>query len=377
MKIETKEISLGTYKITTSGENSYLQSSHTDLKHKISPLQKDYLEKINNKITIEKMVNSAIASSENFSFRELFQLLENLVDLNLVIDSDVRRYFEHADNIDSTNLQTAPIEGIETISHWKPEDLTSLPFFRNLKDETLKIFIKQCQIITVPERTLVVQNENSDRDMYVILEGEASIYRVDDLKRRRLITSIPAGSVFGEGAFFLNRPRTADVITNVKSVIAQIKYDETKFANFIHNTKTSFLQERLWILHGLLSSPLFHHIPTETMDHFLLMGKSKTIKMNEYICKQGQSGDSFFVIIQGKCNVFRNNLLIKGLKQGDIFGEVALLINQGDRIATIQAASDCLLLEITKTEFYKVLAQNLFLAKEIEEVAYKRYNNFF
>jgi len=54
-----------------------------------------------------------------------------------------------------------------------------------------------------------------------------------------------------------------------------------------------------------------------------------------------------------------------------------LLINQGDRIATIQAASDCLLLEITKTEFYKVLAQNLFLAKEIEEVAYKRYNNFF
>jgi len=377
MKIESRELDLGTYRVVTKGESRYLQSPHTSLEHKLTPAQFDYLEKIKSGKTIEKMVNEAIAAGEGFSFREIFRLLENLVELNLITDHEVKKYFEETDQEDNKNLQIAPMEGVESISHWKPEDIANLPFFRNLREETLQVFIEQCEVSTVPERTLVVKNQDQGRDMYVILEGEASIYRVDELKRRRLITSIPAGSVFGEGAFFLNRPRSADVITNVKSVIARITYDDSKFSKFINGTKTSFLQERLWILHGLLSSPLFHHIPTETMDNFLLMGKSKNIDVNQYVCKQGEPGDSFFVIIQGKCSVLRNNHLLKQLKQGDIFGEVALLINQGERIATIQAASECMLLEITRAEFYKVLAQNLFLAKEIEDVAHKRYNNLF
>lgn len=377
MKIESKEIQLGSYKIAKRNDALYLQSPHTDLTHQLTPTQVDYLQKIHDRATIESMVNTAVANGESFSFRELYKLLEHLVDLSLIADHEIRRYFDDVDPQENKNLQIAPNEDAQIISNWKPQDLKTLPFFRNLREETAQAFIEQCEIKIVPERTLVVKNADEDRDMYVVLEGEASIYRIDGMKRRRLITSIPAGSVFGEGAFFLNRPRTADVITNVRSVIAKICYDKEKFANFLQKTKTTFLQERLWILHGLLSSPLFHHIPSETMDHFLLMGKSREVELNQYICKQGEAGDSFFVIIQGKCSVFRNQLFIKHLKQGDIFGEIALLINQGERMATIQAASECMLLEITRGEFYKVLAENLFLAKEIEEVAYKRYNNLF
>ncbi len=381
MKIETRKIILSTYHLEKKGNDLVISSPRGHKSIIISPLQAQLLSKLAQDKTIEDLVLESLSKDEDLSFRELYKLIEILLSLEIITDSFVRNYFDPAENHNlnhglDKSTRVAPTSGESLMSKWSTQRLVELPFFRNLPDSLLRTFIAHAELLEVPERTKIINAGDKNRDLFVIFQGEASIY-IPGLKHRQLITTIPAGSVFGEGGFFFGHSRSADVISNVPTVYVKIKYDDKDFHSLIHAPGTNLLQQRLWILHGLLSSPLFHHVPAETMDRFVLAGKLRTLKYGETLFKQGEPGNSFFVLIQGQLDIVHNNKVVKSLKQGDLFGEVALMINQGERTATAMSRSDGLLLEVHRDEFFKVLAQNLILAKEIEDIAHRRYNNMF
>jgi CRP-like cAMP-binding protein len=64
--------------------------------------------------------------------------------------------------------------------------------------------------------------------------------------------------------------------------------------------------------------------------------------------------------------------VVSRLEQGDCFGELALMINQGKRMASIHTETDGIVLEIPRTQFYKMLSENLLLACEFEKMAVER-----
>jgi CRP-like cAMP-binding protein len=373
MKAENKVIGLNTYKIVQDGSQQVLTTTRSLQTYKISSEQIEYLEALNAGKTIAEMIAGRVEVGQPVSFRELFALVQALIKLDIPRDSTLKDSFSHQA---TTELSVITADSSSTSGRWNADSLRNLPFFRNMSDEHLRLLIQQCEIIKAPERTLIIKTGSTDRDLYALFEGEASIYRAVGQNKRKLITTIPAGSIFGEGAFFLNRARSADVITNQASVLGKITFSDKLFASLISATEVSYTQERLWILHGLLSSPIFQHVPAETLDRFVTLGKSKTIANQETICKQGEQGENtFFVVIQGEFNVIHNKRLLKPLKQGDIFGEIALLFTKGERLATIEARGEGLILEITQKEFFNALAENLLLARSIEVVAARRYND--
>jgi len=73
--------------------------------------------------------------------------------------------------------------------------------------------------------------------------------------------------------------------------------------------------------------------------------------------------------------IMQNGKNINVLAAGDAFGEMSLFINQGIRTATAKAQTECIVLEISSQDFYALMAENLFLAKEIEKLAYSRLRN--
>ena len=373
MTIEKEKMIINTHKVISENGNFILTSAHTQAKLKLTALQKQYLDALNKGLTFEQLVTSANSIGHVVSFRELFKLVDWMVKNNVIANHSFKNYFQDIED-SKIELSQAPIENADSSKKWNVRSILEFPFFRNLNKNTAEVFVDNATLLNVPERTLLIKNQDTTREMYVLLEGTASIYRVLEKGKRQLITPVPAGSVFGEGAFLFNRARTADVITNSPAVVAKIDYNEKDFAPLIQSSKTDALQIRFWILHGLLSSPLFHSVPSETMDRFAYAGKVREVPTDTVITQQGMKGDSFFVIIQGEVAIMQNNRLIKTLKNGDIFGEIALMVTGGTRIATAIAKRDCMLLEVTKQEFFKVLSENLVLAKEIEDVAHQRYS---
>ena len=70
--------------------------------------------------------------------------------------------------------------------------------------------------------------------------------------------------------------------------------------------------------------------------------------------REGRPGREFFVIIQGTARVARNGRKLADLKDGDWFGEIALITDR-PRTATVTATSAVDVLVITDRQFRSVV----------------------
>ncbi len=94
---------------------------------------------------------------------------------------------------------------------------------------------------------------------------------------------------------------------------------------------------------------------------------------NDLIIKEGDQGHEMFFIIKGKLKVYKNKTPDKfiEIKDGDFFGEIALLKNE-PRMANVQALSYVDLYILKRETFDKVLQDYPDIAKEIRRTAEER-----
>ncbi len=96
------------------------------------------------------------------------------------------------------------------------------------------------------------------------------------------------------------------------------------------------------------------------------------LKNDQILFKQNDPSHAAYLIIQGQIKIVQNGEIISSLSQGGFFGEISLTMTNGIRTASAFAAGSATLLEITRNDFYKLLSKNLFLAKEIQSLAFAR-----
>ena len=75
------------------------------------------------------------------------------------------------------------------------------------------------------------------------------------------------------------------------------------------------------------------------------------------LCRQGESGGEFFILLTGGAEVRRDGRPIRQLGPGDYFGEIALL-EHGPRTATVMTTAPSRCLVLSQGQFNNVLAQD-------------------
>lgn len=107
-------------------------------------------------------------------------------------------------------------------------------------------------------------------------------------------------------------------------------------------------------LDHLSSVPLFSSLSKK---HLQLVAKASdevTIPPGRVVVDQGRTGHEFFLIVDGKAIVRKNNRKVAELGPGQYFGELALL-DRGPRNATVVADSELTVLVLGQREFTGVL----------------------
>lgn len=112
---------------------------------------------------------------------------------------------------------------------------------------------------------------------------------------------------------------------------------------------------------GLPQIPLFSDLPKEAFIEILVQMTMRDLKPGELVIREGEIGDSFFVIASGKVRVARKNesggeLVLAYLTDGAFFGEMALL-QDGARTASVIVEEDSQLFEISRGVLDRVVAQ--------------------
>jgi CRP/FNR family cyclic AMP-dependent transcriptional regulator len=82
------------------------------------------------------------------------------------------------------------------------------------------------------------------------------------------------------------------------------------------------------------------------------------------LCREGDVGREFFVIIDGEAEVTKGGEPVSTLGEGSFFGEIAL-VEDRRRTATVTAASDLRFFVLTNRAFWGLLDSNSDIQREV------------
>ena len=104
----------------------------------------------------------------------------------------------------------------------------------------------------------------------------------------------------------------------------------------------------------LSTVPLFEGLPSRHLRKVRDICKVVNYMPGHSVVKEGEDGDSFFVVVSGQAKVGAKGRTIRRLLPGDHFGEIALL-DGGKRTATVLTETPMTLLEIKRGAFTKLV----------------------
>lgn len=121
-------------------------------------------------------------------------------------------------------------------------------------------------------------------------------------------------------------------------------------------------------LQDLRKSPLFEGLSDDELQHLMNNAKPVSLRAGEALMKQGEPGDTAFVVVSGGFEVTKQSgqsmIKIDVRSPGDVLGEMALL-SQAPRSATVTAVTDSETLCISKEVFDNLLSTSPSAAKAV------------
>jgi CRP-like cAMP-binding protein len=115
---------------------------------------------------------------------------------------------------------------------------------------------------------------------------------------------------------------------------------------------------------------IFQDLEEETLQQVLHLARPCFFPQNSIILKEGESGDSMYIMREGEVEITKNLTLVLDpdlpkekrmirLKSEDgvSFGEMALL-EKDSRSATVTALTDCRLMELNREDFLGFIREN-------------------
>ena len=105
----------------------------------------------------------------------------------------------------------------------------------------------------------------------------------------------------------------------------------------------------------LASVPLFADVHGDDLAQLAMNCDEVDVTAGRVLATEGESGQEFFVIVDGTVRIDRGGRHLRDLGPGDYFGELALL-TKGPRTATATTVTDSRLFVLTRQQFLSLLA---------------------
>lgn len=91
----------------------------------------------------------------------------------------------------------------------------------------------------------------------------------------------------------------------------------------------------------------------------------RNFKAGEQIFKQGEIGDYMYGVLEGEVDLVIDGKVVETIKEGDIFGEGALVHKNGTRASTALAKTDCVLAFLDESHFLFAVQETPMFALEV------------
>jgi len=108
---------------------------------------------------------------------------------------------------------------------------------------------------------------------------------------------------------------------------------------------------------ALKRAPLFDGLSKKELTALARVTEDVEVPEGKVLCKEGDIGHEFFVIVDGEAEVSRKGKHLATDRSGDFFGEISLL-EESRRTATVTATKRLRVLVLTGQSFRRLLDEN-------------------
>jgi len=249
-----------------------------------------------------------------------------------------------------------------------PKDLAGFVPLNALSQDNLKELAQKARVVKVPKGRFLFRDGNKPDAHLFVLEGEVTLG--DEQGREK---TLKAG--IGDGGQSLDRvmpgatraKATSDVTAvavNRDLLDLMLTWDQTGNYNVQDlSGDTAADDESDWMTR-LLQTDCFRRIPPANIQAIFMRMEPVSFKAGEKVVIQGQPGDYFYIIREGRCLVTRatkakpEGVRLAELGPGDSFGEEALISNK-ERNATVTMLQRGNLMRMSKEDFTSLLNEPL------------------
>jgi len=121
----------------------------------------------------------------------------------------------------------------------------------------------------------------------------------------------------------------------------------------------------------LKTVPLFSKLDKKGLEDVAHIADEIDLPAGKEMATEGDRGREFFVLLKGEAEVTRGGEKINTMKEGDFFGEIAL-VTKMPRTATVTATSNVDVLVITERAFDTLLKNSPTIGRGVAEALAER-----
>ncbi len=297
---------------------------------------------------------------------KIFSLFEDLVASGKTIlmvthDSDLAR------RVDRTIL----ISDGEIVNEYFVRALSTLT------QDQLVTVARRIKPQTFPADTSIIRKGEVGDKFYILLKGNVDVVLSEPGGSEIIVNQLRPGQYFGEMALLGGGVRTATVKTSSESPASVVALDDRAFNDLVNDSR-SLRQELTDLIEQRNTYNQLQKV--SSLDQKTLASIIKDIKIMTYkpgheIIRQGDVGQTFYMLLNGRVDVLVKDeqgkeTQISQLSKGQYFGEMALMGNKR-RAATIcvSKSGPAKVVELSVAEFERLSADSEHFKSDVRKVA--------
>jgi CRP-like cAMP-binding protein len=254
--------------------------------------------------------------------------------------------------------------------------VSDLPFLVGRTPAEREHVVNRLTPLTVRAGAYIFHESEPGDTFYVVRSGSAEVLRLNALGWGDTLAVLHPGDYFGEQALLRRQPRLASVRALSRMELFALTRDDFDALLATHLRAAGVTLQRLEELTELSRMSLFRNLSPRALNGVLDALRSTRIPAGNTIVTEGEPGERFFLIREGRVRVVRHAAdgtpsPTAELGVGDFFGELALL-SDAPRNATVAALGEVTVWSMDRDAFHRLLMQQLRLGDTLTSTAERR-----
>lgn len=248
-----------------------------------------------------------------------------------------------------------------------PNIIKELSPINSLHEDNIQDLIKKIKAETIQPGNYLFKKGDMDKSHIYILQGN-----VDLIINKKIIktliggtaeTLLPVAHSFPRSVSARASSATSIIRVNSDMLDIMLTWDQTGSYSVEALEETEDDDTTDWMTR-ILQTRAFHRIPPANIQAMFMRMETVHKKPGDIVIKQGDPGDFFYIIKDGRCMVTRatpanpKGVKLATLSVGDSFGEEAL-ISDSNRNATVTMLTEGNLMRLNKEDFNSLLNEPL------------------